>query len=155
MMNIGQVLFNLGIIVALAVFMEGMAWFTHKYIMHGFLWGLHEDHHHPRSRGFQKNDLFAVFFSLIAIGFFLAGNLLESLPLTSAAIGITLYGIGYVLFHDIMFHKRVKGIRLPARTPYLKRIVHAHSVHHQTSGRAGGTAFGFLYAPPRYRPDAV
>ncbi len=25
--------------------MEFMAWFTHKYIMHGFLWYLHEDHH--------------------------------------------------------------------------------------------------------------
>ena len=25
--------------------MEFMAWFSHKYIMHGFLWNLHEDHH--------------------------------------------------------------------------------------------------------------
>ena len=25
--------------------MEFMAWFTHKYIMHGFLWVLHKDHH--------------------------------------------------------------------------------------------------------------
>ena len=22
-----------------------MAWFSHKYIMHGFLWNLHKDHH--------------------------------------------------------------------------------------------------------------
>ena len=26
-------------------FMEFMAWFSHKYIMHGFLWVLHADHH--------------------------------------------------------------------------------------------------------------
>ena len=25
--------------------MEFVAWFTHKYIMHGFLWVLHKDHH--------------------------------------------------------------------------------------------------------------
>ena len=38
----------LWILVFLATFctMEFMAWFTHKYIMHGFLWVLHKDHHH-------------------------------------------------------------------------------------------------------------
>ena len=25
--------------------MEFMAWFTHKYVMHGILWNLHKDHH--------------------------------------------------------------------------------------------------------------
>ena len=25
--------------------MEFVAWFAHKYIMHGFLWSLHKDHH--------------------------------------------------------------------------------------------------------------
>ena len=38
--------------------MEFMAWFTHKYIMHGLLWNLHEDHHQPTGKLFQKNDLF-------------------------------------------------------------------------------------------------
>ncbi len=31
--------------VATFCIMEFMAWFSHKYIMHGFLWHLHEDHH--------------------------------------------------------------------------------------------------------------
>jgi beta-carotene 3-hydroxylase len=26
-------------------FMEFVAWFTHKFVMHGFLWILHKDHH--------------------------------------------------------------------------------------------------------------
>jgi beta-carotene 3-hydroxylase len=152
-MNFGDILLNMGIVAVFAVAMEGVAWFTHKYIMHGFMWVWHEDHHRPRSLGFQKNDLFAVFFSLIAIAFFLAGDLLRFFPLTSAGIGITLYGIGYVLFHDIMFHKRLKRIRIPTRTPYLKGIVHAHVIHHQGSGRTGCTSFGFLYAPPRFRAE--
>jgi hypothetical protein len=38
----------------------------------------------------------------------------------------------------------------------LKRIVRAHKVHHQTSGRKeGGTAFGFLYAGPQYDVGAA
>lgn len=32
--------------------MEGVAWFTHKYIMHGLLWTLHKDHHKKESKGF-------------------------------------------------------------------------------------------------------
>jgi beta-carotene 3-hydroxylase len=39
--------------------MEFMAWFSHKYIMHGFLWVLHKDHHKKdQSSWFERNDLF-------------------------------------------------------------------------------------------------
>ena len=34
-----------GIIIVTFFLMEGVAWAAHKYIMHGFLWHLHEDHH--------------------------------------------------------------------------------------------------------------
>jgi len=139
------------VVLFVAVFMEGVAWFTHRYVMHGFLWVLHEDHHHPRGGGFQKNDLFAVFFSGVAVLLFLVGALTRDLTVTAVAIGVTLYGVGYMLFHDVMFHRRIPGIRIRATTPYLKRIVRAHTVHHQNSGKEGGIAFGFLYAPPRYR----
>ena len=33
------------VFVSTFLFMEFMAWFSHKYIMHGFLWSLHKDHH--------------------------------------------------------------------------------------------------------------
>jgi beta-carotene 3-hydroxylase len=148
-----DIFINTVLIISLACFMEFVAWFTHRYVMHGFLWVLHEDHHRPRGRGFQKNDLFAFFFSGIAIALFLAGDLTGIFYFTSMAIGVTLYGIGYVLFHDIMFHRRIKGIRLKANTSYLKRIVNAHRFHHQNSTRDEGRAFGFLYAPPIYKVD--
>ena len=39
--------------------MEGVAWFTHKYVMHGFLWVLHKDHHDRSNHSpFEKNDFF-------------------------------------------------------------------------------------------------
>jgi len=145
-----NVLLYMGIIIFFACFMEFVAWLTHKYVMHGFLWVLHEDHHRPRRLGFQKNDLFAVFFSGIAILLFLLGDVTGQFFITAMAIGVTLYGIGYVLFHDIMFHRRIKGIRLRANTNYLKRIVNAHAYHHQNSEKSKGAAFGFLYAPPKY-----
>ncbi|KKX47766.1 hypothetical protein L950_0224770 [Sphingobacterium sp. IITKGP-BTPF85] len=33
------------------VLMEGATWIIHKYIMHGFLWGLHKDHHDHSNDG--------------------------------------------------------------------------------------------------------
>ena len=41
--------------------MEFVAWFAHKYVMHGLLWIWHEDHHkphHEKDGFFEKNDLF-------------------------------------------------------------------------------------------------
>ena len=48
-------------LITLGVFiiMEGVSWFTHKYVMHGFGWFLHEDHHKPKYQNvFEKNDIF-------------------------------------------------------------------------------------------------
>ena len=37
--------------------MEAVTWFTHKYIMHGFMWYFHDDHHQPGyPHVFEKND---------------------------------------------------------------------------------------------------
>ncbi|MBN1640508.1 MAG: beta-carotene hydroxylase [Anaerolineae bacterium] len=127
--------------------MEGVAWFTHKYVMHGFLWYLHEDHHHPTGRGLQKNDWFAVFFAAISCALIVTGVTVRNWYAASAGFGIALYGIGYFLFHDVMFHRRIRGFRIRTQGRYLKRIVDAHRVHHQNSDKAGGVAFGFLYAP--------
>ena len=145
-----KILLNLLIFIALAVYMEYVAWFMHKYVMHGFLWVLHEDHHRPTGRGWQKNDWFAVFFALPSMLAIVAGLLRRAAPLASAGLGIALYGLGYLLFHDIMFHRRIRGIRIPVRGRYLKRIVNAHKVHHQGKGREDRTAFGFLYAARKY-----
>jgi beta-carotene 3-hydroxylase len=73
--------------------------------------------------------------------------------MASAGFGIALYGVGYFMFHDVMFHRRVPGLRLRARGRYLQRIVYAHRVHHQNSEKQGGVAFGFLYAPRRRRHE--
>jgi hypothetical protein len=40
-------------------FMEFMAWFTHKFIMHGIMWYFHKDHHHEPGF-FEKTTFFLI-----------------------------------------------------------------------------------------------
>ena len=54
------------ILITIGVFftMEMVTWLTHKYIMHGLLWNLHEDHHQPKyANTFEKNDAFFAIFA--------------------------------------------------------------------------------------------
>ena len=44
--------------------MECMAWFSHKYIMHGFLWKLHKDHHQKTNHWWELNDIFVIIFAI-------------------------------------------------------------------------------------------
>ncbi|MFM2267096.1 MAG: hypothetical protein RL757_537, partial [Bacteroidota bacterium] len=55
------------VVFATVATMEFVAWAAHKYVMHGFLWNWHEDHHKPHFEkdGFwEKNDLFFLVFAL-------------------------------------------------------------------------------------------
>ena len=52
------------IVAAAFLLMEFVAWFAHKYVMHGFLWFLHEDHHDGGYHPFQKNDAFFLIFAI-------------------------------------------------------------------------------------------
>ena len=64
-----------GLITAITFLcMEGVTWLSHKYIMHGFLWYLHEDHHQPKYQGvFEKNDAFFLIFATPSILLFYFG----------------------------------------------------------------------------------
>ena len=48
------------IVFATVLAMEWVAWASHKYIMHGFAWAWHRDHHEPHDNLLEKNDLFAI-----------------------------------------------------------------------------------------------
>jgi beta-carotene 3-hydroxylase len=138
----------INLIVFLAVFfgMEGVAWGTHKYLMHGPLWSLHESHHKPREHWFELNDLFGFFFSFVSIGLMLAGTFAYP-PLLWAGLGMAGYGLVYFLVHDVLVHHRLEHGFVP-RHGYLRRIYQAHRLHHATHGREGAVSFGFLYSPP-------
>lgn len=134
--------------------MEGLAWFVHKYVMHGFLWSWHKSHHSPNEGVFERNDLFAVLFSIPAVGSMIIGlNYREEWYwLFWAGIGITLYGIIYFVFHDVIVHRRIRFNVRPGN-PYLRNIIRAHKVHHKNRGRDKGEAFGFLYSAKKYTAE--
>jgi beta-carotene 3-hydroxylase len=145
-----MILVNILIIIGTFLFMEGVAWFTHKYIMHGILWTWHRSHHKAHKHFFERNDLFAVVFSIPSIVLIVMGFQIESLEiLRYFGFGILGYGIFYSIFHDIIVHRRIK-IKFKAKSEYMKRIMNAHYVHHKTHTKEGAEAFGFLYAPKKY-----
>ena len=130
--------------------MEGVAWFTHKYIMHGFLWSLHKSHHKVHKHFFEMNDLFAVIFSIPSILLIYLGYTYESYSILKYfGVGIFLYGVAYIIFHDIIVHRRIK-INFKSNNKYMQRIMNAHYVHHNVHTKEDAKAFGFLFAPKKY-----
>jgi beta-carotene 3-hydroxylase len=144
------VIFHFLIVLGTFLFMEGVAWFTHKYIMHGLLWVWHRSHHRVHNHVLERNDLFALVFSIPSVLLIVLGYEVESLSLLKfVGYGILLYGVFYFVFHDVIVHRRIR-ISFKAKNPYMKRIINAHYMHHKTHTKEGAEAFGFLYAPKKY-----
>lgn len=142
----------IGIVLTIGTFllMEGVAWFTHKYIMHGFLWRWHRSHHTVHNHVLERNDLFALVFSVPSVLLIVLGYEIEFISYFKyVGFGILAYGLFYFIFHDIIVHQRIK-IRYKAKSRYMKRIIKAHYLHHETHTKKGARAFGFLFAPKKY-----
>jgi beta-carotene 3-hydroxylase len=137
------------------VFMECVAWFTHKYIMHGLLWNLHKDHHHKEEEGFfERNDFFFLIFAIPGIALFLISSLAHIPVLLWVAIGITSYGVAYFMVHDVFIHQRFKIFRNTDNV-YFKAIRRAHKMHHKHLGKEHGECFGMLFVPFKYYREAL
>ena len=139
---------NISLVLFAFIFMEGTAWFTHKYIMHGFLWSWHKSHHEPRKGVFELNDLFAVVFGSIGAGLIIWGSFYMDWKFY-IGLGISLYGVAYFLVHDVFVHQRVKILK-STKYNYFKAMRFAHKVHHKTTTKHGAEAFGFLFVPNKY-----
>jgi beta-carotene 3-hydroxylase len=137
------------IVLASVLAMEWVAWSSHKYIMHGWGWGWHRDHHEPHNNTFEKNDLYGVVGAVMSISMFALGSPLVMgdgawWPATFIGIGILIYGIIYTLIHDGLVHQRY--FKWVPKRGYAKRLVQAHKLHHATIGKEGGVSFGFVFA---------
>lgn len=138
------------IVIGTFLFWEFVAWFTHKYVMHGVLWTWHQSHHTVHDHALEKNDWFAVVFSIPSIALIYYSTIATYNPyLLSVGIGIFCYGLFYMVFHDIIVHQRIKW-RPKNRSSYLNRMIHAHYVHHAKHTKEDCEAFGFLIAPKKY-----
>ena len=141
------------LVIGLAFFgMEFMAWFTHKYIMHGLLWSIHEDHHQPRSKRFEKNDLFFLIFAIPSWLCIMLGLIYGASIAVAVGFGIMLYGITYFLVHDVLIHRRFKWFD-NTNNRYFKAIRKAHKIHHKNMKKEQGSCFGMLIVPRKYFID--
>lgn len=141
-----EILAGIGIFLVTLVGMEAAAYYGHKYVMHGWLWSLHESHHRPRDGRFERNDWFAVFFAIPSIILIYLG-VNYFWPLFWVGLGMTGYGLIYFLFHDVIVHQRIRFRAIP-RFGYMRRIIQAHRLHHAVETKEGCVSFGFVYAPP-------
>ena len=136
--------------------MEGITWLTHRFVMHGFLWSLHKDHHNKNEDTFfEKNDYFFIIFAIPAMCLFAVGTFVATLHfLIYIGLGITFYGAAYFMVHEIFIHQRFKWF---SRTNsfYLRAIRKAHKMHHKHLGKEKGECFGMLLVPIKYFMEAL
>jgi beta-carotene 3-hydroxylase len=148
----------LALVLVSVAAMEGVAWASHKYVMHGFGWAWHRDHHEPHGGFLEKNDRFALVGAALSMTMFALGSPLVRgaaawWPGTWIGLGILIYGAIYTLVHDGLVHQR--WFRWVPRRGYARRLVQAHKLHHATIGREGGVSFGFVLArdPARLKAE--
>ncbi|MFA9390451.1 MAG: sterol desaturase family protein [Prolixibacteraceae bacterium] len=154
---------NVFLVIFAFSFMEFVAWFSHKYIMHGFLWKWHKDHHindHSRKEGevnkhFEKNDLFFLIYATPAIVLLIVGLFMHFGPLVAIGIGITIYGFTYFSIHDVAIHQRLPIAMFKIlRGKYFVALLNAHQGHHRPKNKTDFDSYGLLIFPFRYLKSA-
>ena len=148
----------LGFLILLGTFlvMEGITWLTHKYVMHGFLWYLHEDHHQPKyPHPFEKNDLFFFIFAAPSIALIYFGSEAPGFDYRLwVGLGIMAYGAAYFFVHDIFIHQRFKIFK-NTESAYFKGLRKGHKVHHKNMGKEDSECYGMLWVPFKYFKEAA
>ncbi len=139
------------VLITLATFciMEGITWLTHRYVMHGFLWYLHEDHHQKGPGFFEKNDAFFIIFAIPSWLCIMLGSMNEVYWVVSIGAGIAMYGFAYFLVHEIIIHQRIK-LFTRSNNKYIKAIRWAHKMHHKHLNKHEGESFGMLIVAKKY-----
>ncbi len=129
--------------------MEGITWLTHKYVMHGFLWYLHEDHHQPTGYVLEKNDAFFLIFAIPSMACIFYGTFGGPLWVAAIGTGVAMYGLAYFIVHEVVIHQRLKFFtRSDSR--YIKTIRWAHKMHHKHINKEDGESFGMLWVAKMY-----
>ena len=139
----------ISILVGVFLIMEGITWLTHRYVMHGFLWVLHEDHHKKRPGFFEKNDAFFVIFAIPSFLCILFGTIDKIYWLQALGFGVMAYGFAYFLVHEVIIHQRFKWFTRTHNT-YVRTIRWAHKMHHKHLDKGQGESFGMLMVHKKY-----
>jgi len=130
--------------------MEGITWLTHRYVMHGFLWYLHQDHHKKGPGFFEKNDAFFLIFAVPSWLCIMLGLQFQYYIVAAIGFGIALYGLAYFVVHEIIIHQRFKWFSR-SNNSYIRTIRRAHKMHHKHIDKYQGESFGMLLVAKKYR----
>lgn len=144
-----EIFFYILVLLATVIIMEGITWCTHKYVMHGFLWYLHKDHHKVEPGIFEKNDAFSIIFAVPSILLIYFGTYEHIWWQQAIGFGIMLYGFAYFMVHDIIIHQRFK-LFSKSKNTYVRAIRWAHKMHHKHLDKHDGESFGFLFVNKKY-----
>jgi beta-carotene 3-hydroxylase len=134
----------LGTLVAVVVAcaMEPWARILHGKLWHRSLWSIHRSHHTRRRGRFERNDILSATHAPFAAALVMIGCNMHG-PLAALAIGtgvgMTVFGIAYVVVHDGLVHGRLP-VAFLARIPFLRGVRDAHAVHHAR----GEAPYGFF-----------
>jgi len=145
-----ELIINILIFIATFFFMEFTAWFMHKYVMHGFLWKYHEDHHTGSHGFFQRNDVFVLIFAVPSWLFIMFGAIYQIETLIWIGAGIFFYGLIYFLIHESFIHRRFKFFGTKTDNRYFRAIRKAHRMHHKHTTKEDGESFGMLIVDKKY-----
>lgn len=145
----------IAIVLATAATMELVAWAAHKYLMHGWLWNWHADHHKPhfeKEGFFERNDLFFLVFAIPSAASYMLGSMYQIAWLFCIGIGISVYGFIYFVVHDVFIHRRFPWLD-GLDGWYTRGIARAHGAHHAVTTKDSGESFGLLLVKTKYFGD--
>jgi len=143
-------IFFIAIILLTFLIMEGITWLTHRFVMHGFLWYLHRDHHQQGPGLFEKNDAFFLIFAIPSWLCIMLGLQNKNYWVAAIGFGIALYGLAYFLVHEVIIHQRFKWFTR-SNNAYIRGIRWAHKMHHKHLDKHEGESFGMLLVAKKYR----
>ena len=134
-----------------AIGMDAWAALLHRCVWHRKLWDIHVSHHRRRAGRFEANDVLSASHAPLAFALVILGCVAAPSPARELSFGVglgmSIFGVAYVLVHDGLAHRRlpVGGLlRAPLLRTYLLTVVRAHRRHH---GRGGGPPFGLFFGP--------
>lgn len=153
-----SIILNVVTVIISATAMEAVAWLSHKYLMHGFLWVLHADHHIPHEKKWEYNDFFALIFALPSFLGIFFGIKYGFNFYFYIGIGILIYGLLYTLIHEGLIHGRIK-IWQNTQNWYLLGLKLGHQSHHikdqdPNRNKLKDLCFGMLWVPNYYFEEA-
>ena len=137
------------IFITTFLMMELVANLTHRYVMHGFMWYFHEDHHKKTEGFFEKNDIFFIIFAIPSMLLISLGLFFQVYLSLSIGLGILAYGIAYFLIHEVLIHRRFKFMDR-FENKYFQALIKAHQEHHSKITQAGCSNFGMLWVSKEY-----